>query len=125
MDLRAGQIKSFEALARWQHPKRGPVPPSDFILLAEETGLIVQIGEWALEECCRQLREWCDADLVAPDLSINVNIASLQLQRHGLVETVAKILERHRLEASRLNLEITESSVIHGSEHAERTLREL
>ena len=125
MDVQAGRIKSFEALVRWQHPKRGLVPPGDFIPLAEETGLIVQIGEWVLEESCRQLREWRDAGLVAPDLSINVNIASLQLQRHGFVETVAEILERHRLEAGSLNLEITESSVVYGSEHAERTLREL
>jgi diguanylate cyclase (GGDEF)-like protein/PAS domain S-box-containing protein len=125
MDVEAGRIKSFEALVRWQHPKRGLVPPGDFIPLAEETGLIVQIGEWVLNESCRQLREWRDAGLVAPDLSINVNIASLQLQRHGFVEIVAEILESHQLEASSLNLEITESSVVHGSEHAERTLREL
>jgi diguanylate cyclase (GGDEF)-like protein/PAS domain S-box-containing protein len=125
MDVQAGRIKSFEALVRWQHPKRGLVPPGDFIPLAEETGLIVQIGEWVLDESCRQLREWRDAGLVAPDLSINVNIASLQLQRHGFVETVAEILETHQLEASSINLEITESSVVHGSEHAERTLREL
>jgi diguanylate cyclase (GGDEF)-like protein/PAS domain S-box-containing protein len=125
MDVQAGRIKSFEALVRWQHPKRGLVPPGDFIPLAEETGLIVQIGEWVLDESCRQLREWRDAGLVAPDLSINVNIASLQLQRHGFVETVAEILEQHQLEASSINLEITESSVVHGSEHAERTLREL
>jgi diguanylate cyclase (GGDEF)-like protein/PAS domain S-box-containing protein len=125
MDVQAGRIKSFEALVRWQHPKRGLVPPGDFIPLAEETGLIVQIGEWVLDESCRQLREWRDAGLVAPDLGINVNIASLQLQRHGFVETVAQILEQHQLEASSINLEITESSVVHGSEHAERTLREL
>jgi diguanylate cyclase (GGDEF)-like protein/PAS domain S-box-containing protein len=125
MDLQAGHIKSFEALVRWQHPKRGLVPPGDFIPLAEETGLIVQIGEWVLDESCRQLREWRDAGLVAPDLSINVNIASLQLQRHGFVETVAEILENHCLDASSINLEITESSVVQGSEHAERTLREL
>jgi diguanylate cyclase (GGDEF)-like protein/PAS domain S-box-containing protein len=125
MDVQAGRITSFEALVRWQHPKRGLVPPGDFIPLAEETGLIVQIGEWVLDESCRQLREWRDAGLVAPDLSINVNIASLQLQRHGFVETVAEILETHQLEASSINLEITESSVVHGSEHAERTLREL
>jgi diguanylate cyclase (GGDEF)-like protein/PAS domain S-box-containing protein len=125
MDVQAGRITSFEALVRWQHPKRGLVPPNDFIPLAEETGLIVQIGEWVLDESCRQLREWRDAGLVAPDVSINVNIASLQLQRHGFVETVAEILEQHQLEASSINLEITESSVVHGSEHAERTLREL
>ena len=125
VDVRAGRIKSFEALVRWQHPKRGLVPPNDFIPLAEETGLIVAIGEWVLEESCRQLREWRDAGLVPADLSINVNIASLQLQRHGFVETVAEILERHQLEASSLNLEITESSVVQGSEHAEATLHEL
>jgi diguanylate cyclase (GGDEF)-like protein/PAS domain S-box-containing protein len=130
IDVQAGRIKSFEALVRWQHPKRGLVPPSDFIPLAEETGLIVQIGEWVLEESCRQLRAWRDAGLVGTglvgdDLSINVNIASLQLQRHGFVETVAHILEAHQLEASCLNLEITESSVVQGSEHAEATLREL
>jgi diguanylate cyclase (GGDEF)-like protein/PAS domain S-box-containing protein len=125
VDVRAGRIKSFEALVRWQHPKRGLVPPNDFIPLAEETGLIVSIGEWVLEESCRQLREWRDAGLVPADLSVNVNIASLQLQRHGFVETVAAILERHQLEAGSLNLEITESSVVQGSEHAEATLREL
>jgi diguanylate cyclase (GGDEF)-like protein/PAS domain S-box-containing protein len=125
MDVRAGQITSFEALVRWQHPKRGLVPPNHFVPLAEETGLIVQIGEWVLDESCRQLREWRDAGLVAPDVTINVNIASLQLQRHGFVETVAEILENHQLEASSINLEITESSVVQGSEHAEKTLREL
>ena len=125
VDLRAGRINSFEALVRWQHPKRGLVPPNDFVPLAEETGLIVPIGEWVLEESCRQLREWRDAGLVPADLSINVNIASLQLQRHGFVETVAGILERHQLEAGSLNLEITESSVVQGSEHAEATLHKL
>jgi diguanylate cyclase (GGDEF)-like protein/PAS domain S-box-containing protein len=120
-----GRVEGFEALVRWQHPKRGLVPPADFIPLAEETGLIVPIGEWVLEESCRQLREWRDAGLAGPDLTLNVNIASLQLQRHGFVETVAQILERHGLEAASLNLEITESSVVQGSEHAEATLREL
>jgi diguanylate cyclase (GGDEF)-like protein/PAS domain S-box-containing protein len=125
VDAQAGRIKGFEALVRWKHPKRGLVPPGDFIPLAEETGLIVQIGEWVLEESCRQLRAWRNAGVVDQSLSMNINVASLQLQRNGFVDTVAQTLERHQLEAGCINLEITESSVVQGSTHAEATLREL
>jgi diguanylate cyclase (GGDEF)-like protein/PAS domain S-box-containing protein len=113
-DLASGGLNSFEALLRWQHPERGEVSPADFIPLAEETGLIVPIGHWVLEQACREARGWSDAG--RPDLSVCVNLSARQLREPGLVASVADVLERTGLPADRLVLELTESSLMQDDE---------
>jgi EAL domain-containing protein (putative c-di-GMP-specific phosphodiesterase class I) len=112
-------VKGFEALLRWNHPERGAIPPSDFIPLAEETRLIVPIGEWVLRQACREAMFWPDGTTVA------VNISAVQLESPTLVQSVLSALERSRLPAHRLELEITESVLMHESEAVFRSLRML
>lgn len=104
------EITGVEALVRWRHPRLGIVAPADFIPLAEETGLILPIGEWVLREACRQNKQWQNQGL--PPLRVGVNISALQLQRQDLAETVARILEETQLAPQSLELELTESSIM-------------
>jgi diguanylate cyclase (GGDEF)-like protein len=109
------RLIGFEALLRWRHPSRGLLPPDQFIPTAEETGLIVPIGEWVLGEACRQMRTW-DAEFPeCVGLTINVNLSAKQCLHHGLMTTVARILDETGLAAERLKLEITESVVLEDS----------
>ncbi len=107
IDLRQGRAVGVEALVRWQHPGRGQVRPDDFIRLAEETGLIVPLGRWVLEEACRQLRCWHDAGLT--DLHMAVNLSAVQFQEANLIDWVRQALEHSALPPASLHLEITES----------------
>ncbi|MBA3355041.1 MAG: EAL domain-containing protein [Pyrinomonadaceae bacterium] len=111
------QIVGLEALVRWQHPQMGLVPPGDFIPLAEETGLILPIGEWVLREACRQNREWQDKGFAR--MRIGVNISARQFQQQHLSETVIRILEEAELGSEFLELELTESSIM---SHPEATI---
>ena len=113
VDLDLGRAAGFEALVRWQHPTRGFLGPGEFIPLAEETGLIVPLGRWVLREAARQAALWAGA----PYLSVNV--ASAQLEQPGFVDEVALALSDAGLDASRLMLEVTESSLV-GDAEAER-----
>lgn len=107
--LQSGLIQGWEALVRWRHPERGMVPPLDFISLAEETGLIVPIGKWVIEEACRQASSWHQRyPSIIPRL-MNVNISARQFQQRELVPTVTGALEMAHLMADQLKLEITES----------------
>lgn len=108
------QIVGVEALVRWQHPELGLVPPLDFIPLAEETGLILPIGEWVLREACRQNREWQNKGF--PRMRIGVNISARQFQQQHLAETVMLILEEAELGPEFLELELTESSIMSNAE---------
>jgi diguanylate cyclase (GGDEF)-like protein/PAS domain S-box-containing protein len=117
-------IAAFEALVRWNHPERGLVPPGDFIPLAEETGLIVPIGNWVLREVCRTLRRWED-DLGADWVQCSVNLSVRHLQQPDLVATVRAALAEHGLPAERLVLEITESAVMENGSGTVETLEEL
>jgi diguanylate cyclase (GGDEF)-like protein/PAS domain S-box-containing protein len=108
VSLASGRIAGFEALARWRSPARGLVLPGDFVPLAEETGLIVAVGERVLREACRQARAWVAAH-PDHDLSIKVNVSGRQLVQPGLVEDVQDILRESGLDPRRLELEITES----------------
>ncbi|ARP91991.1 hypothetical protein CAL14_18285 [Bordetella genomosp. 9] len=119
----AGPITGAEALLRWNHPTRGMVEPSVFIPLAEKTGLIVAMGEWVLNEACRQMKTWCDAGY--RDWSVAVNLSSQQFNHPGLVQTVRGTLQRHGLDASNLTLEITESTAMRDVEATLATLRQL
>jgi diguanylate cyclase (GGDEF)-like protein len=106
--LATGAITGVEALLRWRHPARGLVPPGEFVPLAEETGLIVPIGQWVLDEALRQLVAW-DADLPAAPTTLSVNLSAVQLQRPQLVGDVRRSLERAGVDPRRLTLELTES----------------
>jgi diguanylate cyclase (GGDEF)-like protein/PAS domain S-box-containing protein len=125
VSLATERICGAEALVRWQHPRRGLVSPCDFIPLAEETGLIIAIGEWVLREACRQARWWQTECPGASDFTMNVNLSGKQIQRGGLAEVVARILQQTGLHPSSLTLEITESVAMEDAESTLANLREL
>jgi diguanylate cyclase (GGDEF)-like protein len=122
-DMETGLPTGMEALLRWQHPERGLLPPAAFIPIAEDTGLIVPIGEWILREGCAQARRWMDAGF-AP-MTLGVNLSMRQLRHPGLVGQVRAALESSGLPAACLELEITESMAMRAPEMIEKTLREL
>ena len=125
LDLQTGRIAGWEALVRWMHPERGPIPPGAFLSVAEETGLIFQIGSQVLEEACRQAQEWREQHPEVPE-KMSVNISARQLQRpEELVREVARILEETRLAPGSLVLEITESMLMGDAEHNVDVLEDL
>ena len=107
--LSSGAMSGMEALVRWDHPQRGLVPPSEFVALAEERGLILQLGRWVLDTACRQLRRWRDAGLQPPRCAIN--LSSHQLVSDVLFDDVRNALERYDIEPSALELELTEAMI--------------
>lgn len=119
VNLSTDATGGFEALLRWPHPRRGTVPPAEFIPLAEETGLIVPLGAWVVREACREAASW------PGDLRIAVNVSALQLQRPGLEETIVSALACSGLVPQRLELEITESVLIGDSDSAIACLHRL
>ena len=121
--LEDGRVFSLEALLRWNHPERGMILPQEFITTAEETGLIVQIGRWALGEACRQALLWRERYADAAPM-VSVNLSARQFQQPGLTETVAEILAETGLPPRCLILEITESLLM-DVEHASNVLRRL
>ena len=116
VDLASGRVRELEALVRWHHPHRGLIPPAEFIPLAEETGLIVPLGRWVLDEACRQLRAWQDSGQLDDPLILNVNVSARQLQQPDLAASVRQILEAHDLNPRSLTLEITESCLMQDSD---------
>ena len=123
--LSEGQLCGFEALLRWHHPTQGVISPDEFIPVAEETGLIVPIGNWVLQESCRQMRAW---DREFPEyrhLMINVNLSARQCMEPNLVRDVTRILTETGLAAPRLKLEITEGVVLENSDAVVEILTEL
>ncbi|MGE5491959.1 MAG: EAL domain-containing protein [Actinomycetota bacterium] len=114
VELARGQVVGAEALIRWRHPSAGLISPGDFIPLAEENGLIVPIGEWVIEEACRQLKIWQAAGF--SDISISVNLSGRQFQQENLVDFVSRTLASHGLQAQHLELEVTESAVMRDPE---------
>ena len=125
VELATGRVVGVEALIRWQHPEHGLVSPLTFIPLLEQTGLIVPVGQWVLEEACRQLREWDDAGVT--DLQMALNLSPRQFLHDGLVEDFTSFFRNHGLEyiTGRLELEITESSFMQDFEHGVMTLQKL
>jgi diguanylate cyclase (GGDEF)-like protein len=123
VDLRTGAVTGAEALVRWLHPEWGLVHPARFIALAEETGLIVPIGEFVLREACRQTRAWLDAGL-KPGV-VSVNLSARQFRREGLVRQVSRVLVDTGLDPRHLEMELTESTVMHNVEAAIATLQGL
>ena len=120
ISLNSGAIVGVEALLRWRHPQLGLVLPAQFIAIAEDTGLIVPIGEWVLESACAQARAWQDAGL--PRLRLAVNISARQFRHKGLVDAIGRVLERTGLEAGLLEVEVTESMAMHDPEETIRLL---
>jgi len=116
-------LAGCEALLRWDHPGRGLVPPAEFIPIAEETGVIVQIGEWVLREACAQAQAW--EDLGPAPLSMAVNLSARQFRERGLGRTVERILHETGLPPSRLKLEVTESALIHDADEAASIVHQL
>lgn len=123
IEIETGRIVAAEALLRWKHPRHGLVSPLDFIPMAEETGLIVPIGEWVLRQVCSQIRSWDEAGL--PSLVIAVNLSPRQFHQSGIVEMVATAMYDFDLPPNRLELEITESSLMRNPEEAALLLEEL
>ncbi|NJL43326.1 MAG: EAL domain-containing protein [Pseudanabaena sp. SU_2_4] len=112
MSLATKRITGFEALLRWHHPERGFIFPMDFIGLAEETGLIIVIGEWVMREACRQLIKWQVQFPIEPALTVSVNISSLQVTHTSFLSQVEQILQETGLNPRCLKLEITESTIM-------------
>lgn len=123
LDLFNGSVTGVEALLRWLHPERGLVPPGEFIPLAETLGLIHPMGEWVLNEACRQAREWMNAGL--PPTKVAINVSAHQLRTAGLADAVASALIRHSLPPSWLELEITESAVMDDIASASTILKQI
>ena len=123
IDLRTGAVTGVEALVRWQHPELGLVPPVKFISIAEETGLIVPIGQWVLREACLAHRAWSEAGL--PHLRMAVNLSARQLLHADLVQETGRVLERTGCDAGCLEFEITESMVMQNPARAVELIREL
>ena len=118
-----GAIHGVEALIRWRHPERGLVPPAEFIPLAEENGLIGEIGEWVVHEACRQAKAWQRAGL--PPVRVAVNLSGSQFRRAGLVNMIRGALEAADLAPHSLEVELTESSVMSDPEESVAILEQL
>ena len=125
VSLLTRQVTGYEALVRWNHPARGLLNPDRFIPIAEESDLIVQLGEWVLKEACRQMAEWHAKFHFRQPVTISVNVSPKQLVDQQLVPLVKAVLEESGLEAKYLKLEMTESSIMENRDHALSTLREL
>ena len=123
VDIRTGAIFGVEALIRWQHPLRGLTPPGQFIALAEELGLIVAIGDWVLEEACRQVAQWRREGL--GEVSVAINLASPSFRKPGLVSDLTGLVTRHEVAPTQLQLEATESMLMESAGTTLRTLQEL
>jgi diguanylate cyclase (GGDEF)-like protein/PAS domain S-box-containing protein len=123
IDLASGRVLGAEALLRWNSPKRGMVRPSEFVSIAEDCGLIVPIGEWVLQEACRQAARWQQAGL--PELSVAVNLSAMQLRRGNLQQTIVQALSASGLPPGLLELELTESILIMEAEYVLEAVRNL
>lgn len=119
INLQTQKVTAFEALIRWEHPERGLVSPDEFIPLAEDTGLIVRLGEWIMREACSEAMSW------PAEISVSVNLSAVQFAKGDLVATVMNVLASSGLPASRLELEVTESILLERTDHNMRVLDQL
>ncbi|CAN5360834.1 bifunctional diguanylate cyclase/phosphodiesterase [soil metagenome] len=122
IDGRRGQIHGVEALLRWQHPTRGMVPPSEFIPMAERFGMIVALGNWVIEDTCRQIQAWAEEGM---RMRVAINVSAHQLRQNDLVPRIKEALDRHLVDASQLLCEITESVAMEDIKATQRTFEGL
>jgi diguanylate cyclase len=123
IDIATGEMRSVEALIRWRHPKRGFILPGEFIPIAEESGLILEIGDWVIREACRQAREWHQRGL--PFLRVAVNVSPLQFCQANFVKKVNAALKEHSLDATYLEIELTEATLMSNAETSVALLEQL
>jgi EAL domain-containing protein (putative c-di-GMP-specific phosphodiesterase class I) len=123
MDIASGRVIGVEALLRWNQPELGLIPPAEFIRTAENSSLILRIGEWVLRTACRQAREWLDSGLLTGPMAINVS--ALQFQQKDFIPLVRRVLEETGLPPAYLEFEITEGLLLSGEERTAEALREL
>ena len=125
VSLKSGRISGFEALVRWHHPERGLISPSDFIPIAEENGLIIQIDRWVLKQACLQMRKWQEALPVTRRMKISVNLSCKQFMQPTIVSQVLETLQETGLDPSSLKLEITESVMMERGDYVMSVLEQL
>jgi diguanylate cyclase (GGDEF)-like protein len=125
MSLATGKVAGFEALARWNHPDQGQIPPTEFIAVAEDCGLILPLGRWALDSAIKTLAGWDEAAARELPLYMGVNLSPIQMARDNVAESVADALRTHRMSGHRLSLELTEGVIVSDPERAGRTLEAL
>ena len=123
INMATGRLLGAEALIRWNHPEQGLVPPGLFIDIAEQTGLIVEMGDWVLHEACRQARAWQDAGM--PGMTVAVNISAVQFRRGQVEQSVKRALDRSGLAPRFLEVELTESILLQDMEHMLDQIRRL
>ena len=120
IDLKSGEVAGFEALARWNHPDRGEISPSEFIPVAEESGLILQLGRWAMDKATGTLAEWDRANGAQLPVYVGVNLSAIQVARDDIAGMVSEALRSSGLSGDRLTLELTESSIVQDPSRATR-----
>ncbi len=125
VSLENWRITGFEALLRWEHPSIGSISPSEFVPVAEETGLIIPIGQWVLKEACQQLRIWQEQFPSDPPLTMSVNLSGKQFSQPDLIDQIKQALAETGLDAASLKVEITESAIIENIESATMALNQL
>jgi diguanylate cyclase (GGDEF)-like protein/PAS domain S-box-containing protein len=125
VSLENGKLCGFEALVRWFHPEKGLIPPEKFITIAEETGLIVPLGIWVLEEACTQLKKWEQQFPTSTDLIMSVNLSSKQFAQANLFEQILQVLKTTQIAPHKIKLEITESVVMENIDVANKILTQL
>ncbi len=125
ISLATGRIAGFEALLRWHHPQKGLISPGDFIPAAEETGLIIPIGLWVLQEACQQLKNWQDQGLLKHLIKMSVNLSVKQFSQVNLIQNIDRIILKTLLNSEYLKLEITESAIMDNPELATEILQQL
>ena len=125
VSLGTGRLAGFEALSRWRHPDRGMISPVDFIRIAEETGLIIELGRWSTVEACQQHRAWLDKFPEQGDVTVSVNVSSLQFKQDDLCAMVTEVLAETGLPGRNLKLEITESAIMENADRAAEILRDI
>lgn len=123
LSCKNNKVTGVEALIRWQHPSKGKISPGEFIPLAEETGMILKLGDWVLHEALRQLKSWQDKGY--RDLTVSINIAPQQFQQDNFVSKIEKLLKKYQLKSNNLELEITERTVIKDIEYTVEVLNKL
>ena len=123
VDLSNGQATGMEALVRWEHPELGTIPPNEFMGIAEETGLIIPLGEAVIEKACAQFKQWLDSNI--PVSNISINVSARQFKEQDLVSLLQNTLKEHQLDATNIELELTESTLLKNESNAESKLRQL